>query len=549
MVRYLWRAIGIAVVISVCFCSVYVRAQAGDPVHQPRAAAAPRDILRLAMPDSSPTVDPAVVASDESVQLANLLYLGLVRLDSRYRPVPAAASRIIVSPDHRAYTFVLRRGMRFSNGDPITAEDFAFAINRSLNPDLKSPSAATYLSDIKGAPAVLAGKARAAAGLQVVDAYTLRITVRWPIPYFLMELTYPTSFALDKKAILKVGPIDSSAWYNDPVCSGPYRVKTWTPGSKITLVRNAYYRSPRALVPRVNVSLAALPVTRLYQYVAHNLDIVSLPSGDTTLSGQPAIAQTDLLGGNGVYMRFASSPFDNRQVRQALTQALDRQSLVRASMKGMVTPRADITPDLTGGANSQTHALPFDPVRAARLWRGTRYAKKKSLTLTLYHVDEPAVARLARGIARQWHYYLKVNVTTQSLTFSTLLTRVESNSLPLYLGGWSADYPDPHDWISQQWKSDALNNNIRYRNPRFDAIVETADVTWDFRQREKLYRRAQQILADDAAWIPLYVPHRAVYIRPTVSNVKLTGYGLIPTGGDWANVGIRSLVSRKHSPR
>src|SRR5205823_3647347 len=121
--------------------------------------------LRLAIANSSPTVDPALVADEENVQLASLLYSGLVRLDPSYQVVPDAAAKYSVSPDHKTYTFYLRKGLKFSNGDPVTASDFEFSITRSLNPVLKSPSAPTYLLDIKGARAMLDGKAKSVSGV------------------------------------------------------------------------------------------------------------------------------------------------------------------------------------------------------------------------------------------------------------------------------------------------------------------------------------------------------------------------------------------------
>src|SRR5947209_1118409 len=196
--------------------------------------------LRLAMPDTSPVVDPALVADEENVQLANLLYLGLVRLDAKYRVQPAAAQRIDISSDHRHYTFHIRHGLKFSNGDPITASDFDFAITRSLDPNLKSPSGAYYLLDIAGASQYVAGKAKSVSGISVADAYTFKITTRWPVAYFLMELTYPTSFALDEKVISKMGPPDNSNWYSKPVSSGPFKLKSVTPNVRMVLVPNKY---------------------------------------------------------------------------------------------------------------------------------------------------------------------------------------------------------------------------------------------------------------------------------------------------------------------
>src|SRR5438067_6481939 len=132
-------------------------------------AGTPATMLRLAIPDASPTVDPAMVPDEENVQLAGLLSSGLVRLDASYHVLPDVASSWTLSRDHRTYTFHLRHGLRFSNGDPLTARDFQFSMTRALNPALNSPSAPTYLLDIQGASAFLAGKAKKLRGIKVVD--------------------------------------------------------------------------------------------------------------------------------------------------------------------------------------------------------------------------------------------------------------------------------------------------------------------------------------------------------------------------------------------
>src|SRR5947209_6817979 len=171
--------------------------------------------LRIALP-AGPRVDPALVEDEGNVELANLLYSGLVRLDASYRVVPSDASSYSISSDHRHYAFHLRPGLRFSNGDPVRAQDYKFAIVRSLDAGVKSPTAPVYLLDIQGASDYLTGKAKTVSGLKVIDSHTLQITTRWPVPYFLMELTYPTSYALDEKAIRKQSPMDNTASYSSP---------------------------------------------------------------------------------------------------------------------------------------------------------------------------------------------------------------------------------------------------------------------------------------------------------------------------------------------
>jgi len=268
-VQRFWRTIGVLSVLLGCCLPVLTFARtpaaAGKPTSHSAASGSSRT-LRLAMPDTAPTVDPALVADDENAELAHLLYSGLVRLDSSYRIVPDAAARIAVARDHRTYTFYLRKDLRFSNGDPVTAYDFEFSIKRSLNPALKSPSAPWYLIDIDGASAVLAGKTKKLSGVKVLNPYTLQISARWPVPYFLMELTYPTSYALDKKRIAKFGTGDAS-WFSNPIGSGPFVVARYDPGSVLELVRNprwwgakrpALRRITYRIIPNENSLLVAL---------------------------------------------------------------------------------------------------------------------------------------------------------------------------------------------------------------------------------------------------------------------------------------------------
>lgn len=527
-------------------------ASPGGATPKPTATARPRSSalpLRLALPDALPKVDPALVADEENAQLAALMYSGLVRLDASYNVVLDAAARYAVSSDHRVYTFYLRKGLRFSNGDPVVADDFRFAIQRSLTPSVKSPSAPTYLLDIQGAGAVLAGKAKTVSGIKVLNSSTIQITARWAVPYFLMELTYPTSFALDEKSITKLGPPDNTSWYSNPVGSGPYRLKTWIPNNKMVLTRNPYYRGTRPVIKTITISLTPLTGqgASLYQYVTHNLDVVSLPAYDAGLLHQPGIQEKKMLSIAGVYMSSTTKPFNNVLVRRALTLAMNRSKIVSGAMGSAVTPFSGYVPPGQAGYDPQLHVLTYDTARARKDLAKAGFPSGKGFpTATLYYGVDPnnptvnlLTEKLAQSIARSWHRNLHITVSTRQLTLFTLYAKAESNSLPLYIFGWSADYPDAHDWLAAQWRTKALNNNVGYSNPKFDQTVERADVTWSWRSRASLYDTAQQILVQDAAWIPLYIPHRLVYIRPTVTNLFLTGYGLIPRKGSWAQVAVR----------
>jgi peptide/nickel transport system substrate-binding protein/oligopeptide transport system substrate-binding protein len=363
-----------------------------------------------------------------------------------------------------------------------------------------------------------------------------------------MELTYPTSFAVDARKIKKLGSIDDVSWYSDPVSSGPYRLDSWTSSGIIVLAPNKYYASPRPAVRKVVISLGQLPDSGIYQYVSHNLDAVGIPF-DPDLVHRPGIHQTRMLAIDGVYMNMRAKPFSDKTVREALTLALDRRAAVRATMGSSVAPFEGYVPSGEAGFDVALRPLPYNPALARRLLKQAGYATGKAFPqMTLYYGDDPAVpqiGKLAKAIVRDWHRNLGITVGSQPLTLNTLLARAQSNSLPLYVLGWSADYPDPHDWLSLQWESTALNNNVHYHSARFDALAQTADATWSYANRMRYYNECQQLLVNDAAWIPMYIPYRLVYVSPTVSNLAVTGYGLIPSGGSWARVQVHLQAPRQ----
>lgn len=541
--RFLTRIFGPVVVLFLCCLPLFASAKAKPT---PKPATSHTVTLRMGLPDTSVAVDPALVADAQNVQFAGLLYSGLVRLDASYRVVKDAAASYTLSRDRRTYTFHIRSGLRFSNGDPVVAADFQYAIQRSLSPSLKSPSAPTYLLDIKGAYPYLTGKAKSVSGVHVVNSHTLQITTRWPVPYFLMELTYPTSFALDYKRLKKLG-MDSTAWYGNPIGSGPYTLKSWS-GNTITLVPNKYHREPKPSVTKITISLATLPTADVYQYVSHSVDVVNLPNYSRSLIKQPGVRNTAMLAIDGVYMNMRRKPFNNVNVRRALTLSLNRSATVTHVLKDSATAFSGSVPMGESGYDRNLKPLAYSPAAGARALKAGGFSAGKHFpSTTLYYVDDPTQAKLAKAITASWQKNLHISVSMQALTLNTLVAKVQSGSLPLYLLGWVADYPDPHDWLSLQWETGALDNNVGYQSPRFDSLVKRADVTWRRGDRMRLYNQAQEVLIDDAAWIPLYIPHQLVYVRPTVENLLVTGYGVIPRNGNWTAVTVKSPGSRRRN--
>ena len=169
------------------------------------------------------TLDPAAANEALSNSYIMQIYSGLMKLDNNLEPVPdIAASMPTISSDGLTYTFHLRTDVKFSDGKPVTANDFQYSWNRAANPATNSPTAATYLGDIVGVNDVLSGKATQITGIKVIDNYTLQVAINSPESYFLYKLTFPASFVVEKSNV------DSSTnWWQTPIGTGPFKVQEW----------------------------------------------------------------------------------------------------------------------------------------------------------------------------------------------------------------------------------------------------------------------------------------------------------------------------------
>jgi oligopeptide transport system substrate-binding protein len=555
--RTLWLAQALSIPLLLVLVILMVHRQA--LAHAPAPAVvqsdlAPVQVLHLALPGVTPTVDPALVADQQGYLISSLLYSGLVRLvyqpaaplANRYTVVPALARRWTISPDHRTYTFYLRSGVRFSNTkhDWLTAADVVYSLKRSLNPQLNSPAAATYLSDIVGATRYLEGRSRTIAGIRALNAHTVQITVRWPVPYFLMELAYPTAFIVDRHQIQRYG---AQGWYAHLAGTGPFRVKSWTPGVGMVLVRNRYYPGPRPKLSEIDISFTPVS-SAIHAFKSGAADIIAVPMrGWTEAAKLKGFELTTALAIYGVYENYRVKPFNNHTVREAFALATNRSTLIRSTFGWRAVPFAGYIPFGEAGYDPSLRVAPYEPARARWLWHrywSRLHRKHKPVpAITLAYANEPDQARLAKALVKMWRRVLHVKIALQALMPNVLQTSIQSGSLQLYLSDWFADYPDPHDWLSVPWKTGQPENTVHFTDARFDALMDAADETWAPSVRTQLDDRAQQRLVSENAWLPLYIPERAALVRETVHGVELTGYGLLPSGGDWANV----YLTRSHT--
>lgn len=496
-----------------------------------------------------PGLDPANPSNAQSVLVINLVFGGLVKLDAQLNVVPDGAESWSISEDGKTYTFKLRDGLKFADGAPVTAQDFAYSINRALQPETASYGASFQLGHIVGANDVAEGKAKEVSGLKVVDDQTLEITTDATVPYFLAQLTYPVTFAVPQALIEEKG----DTWTDTAFGTGPFRVKEWQHNQKLILEPNPNYWAGPVGVAEIEMPFVQDSETAYQLYRTGELDVMGsqqnpVPSARVPeVNSSPDFKQVASFATRYIGFNNKLAPFDQAGVRRAFALAVDKVTLAENVLNSAVGPTDRILPPGFTGSQYPVNGLAFDSEKAqAELEKAGFDASNPLPQVILTYGVEGDNERVATFLQQQWKDNLGVEVVLQPLELATFSKNLDTTyttpeqGLQFYLSIWGADYPDPQNFVSQQLLSDSPNNNGHWENAKFDELARQADTfTGDSEERFKLYQEAEQIAVDEVGWLPLFVPRFSVLMKPYVSGIVPTGQGLIIP--DWSAVRGRPM--------
>jgi oligopeptide transport system substrate-binding protein len=453
------------------------------------------------------------------------IFSGLVSFDPNLNLIPELAEYWDVSQDGTVYTFHLRPNARFHDGRTVTTQDVIYSWERAADPKTKSDTVLTYLGDIVGLSEMNAGKSDHISGLKALDEQTLQVTIDAPKPYFLLKLTYPTGFVLDKANVES-----DQEWYRQPNGTGPYKLQKWDRFKVKIYERNPNYYLDAPQIPYIIEQLYSGESIRLFEM--GQIDISGVPSYDVPRVTNPAEPlNKNLLSGvtlctNFVVFDTSKPPFDDPKVRQAFTLAFDRQRYVDVVMQGNAIPAQGLYPPGLPGYNTELKGFPFDPERARQLLAESKYGGPEGLPPILY--TDAGIGNSANSstaaLAEMWQHNLGVEISIENLEPNFYIEQVHSgNHGQIMDGGWCADYPDPENFADVLFHSGAAQNDSNYSNPALDKILEQARIEQDVEKRMALYQQAEQIIVDDA---PVLFTINYVDRQLVKSYVK--GYTLTP---------------------
>ena len=474
-----------------------------------------------------PTLDPHLTGDTTSAGVVAEVFSGLVTLDTDLKLVPDIAESWTIE-DGTVYTFKLRANAKFHNGKPVTAQDFKWSLERAAAPDTASPVADTYLNDILGAEKYFDGEADEIVGLKVIDDHTLEITTDAPKAYFLAKLTYPTANVLDREVVEAGG---RSWWIDNPIGTGPFKLSEYRIGERIVLERNEDYYRDLAGVETIVMNLAGGQAMAMYENDEIEITGVGLYDLERVLDPNEPLNKELVVAPPGFsvsYIGFNASmaPFDDVKFRQALNHAVDKQLIATGVLSELVEPAYSILPPGFPGYTENIVGLQFDPDLARKLLSESKYPDAESRPRIVVTVPGTGgtIGLDLEVVLEMWKQELGVEVEIQQVEWATYLEDLDAKKFQAYAGlGWEADYPDPQDFLDILFHSESSINHGDFKNAEIDAILEEARVESDINKRIALYHQAEQMIVDQAPWVPMwFTGDRYALVKDYVEGYVMT---------------------------
>lgn len=457
-------------------------------------------------------LDPHIITAFTDYNIVVALFEGLTVLDpATSQPAPGAAERWDISDDGLVYTFHLRPGAVWSNGDPVTAHDFVFSIDRVRSPKLAAEYA--YMLDcLREAKAL--------------DALTLQLTLHQPTPYLLSLVAAPSWCPVHEASLRKQGdPYARGSRWTRPenlVSNGPFTLEEWTPDQRIVVKKNPRYHGaannhlerviffPVADIGSDERAFRAGQVHITYDVLPDRLDVWRRDAPEQ-LRVDPFLET--------FFLRFNTTraPFTDKRIRQALARAIDRDAITRIVLRGSRVPAHSLVPPNTAGYTSSA-SIPTDFEAARRLLAEAGFPEGKGLPKIEIQMNaDPINTSVFEALQQMWHRELGIEVSLSQLEHRVQLDNQNTLSYDVSRSRWIGDYNDPSTF-TDLFISNGGNNDTGWANPDYDALVARAASEQNTARRFELLQQAEALLLEDAVIAPIFFGTRTYLIHPDVKG-------------------------------
>ena len=478
----------------------------------------------------------------------------LLRLDKNWQPQPALAESYSLGPDAQYCDFVIREGAKWSDGTPITADDVVYTYHHLSDPALNNPWV-WYFFDIKGLKARWMGVASPEEiGVEALDERTLRIHGEGPAPHLPQML-----------AVMGTSPIPRHVAEKDPehwadtadgfLSSGPYKLVSWDPGKSLEWAPNPHYNGPtQPAIERVVQRLDEPENGWFSAWKERKIDLLrDLGFANIRVAQTTAVITQQLHYAYDVHTEYMAlntlaSPLDNLKLRQALSQAIDRETFCYDHMNYTRVPAYSmLPPGFPAYGEALSGVQSFDVKRAKELLAEAGYPEGKNaggaqLELTFSLDGGRQYVGSLRGnwarvhrdketseyVVQQWEEHLGIKVSVETLDAQEWARRRSERTLQVYIGSYRFEYRDPANLLSALWRSVDERGSFHHAwvNASFDKLVTGAGGTADAEQRMSAYGAAERVLVEDVGAV--FFTHNYIYDMwwPHITGIPLNNDGL-----------------------
>ena len=493
------------------------------------------------------SLDPHKIEGVPESNINRDLFEGLLISDVDGKASPGVAEKW-ENKDFKVWTFHLRKDAKWSDGTPVTAQDFVYSWQRLANPNTASPYA-SYLQygHIVNIDDIIAGKKPITdLGVKALDDHTFEVTLSEPVPYFYKLLVHSSVSPVPRAAVEKFG----EKWTQPAniITNGAYKLKDWVVNERIVLERNTnYWDNAKTVINQVTYLPISSEVTDVNRYRSGEIDMtynnMPIELFQKLKKEIPNEVHVDPYLCTYYYeINNQKAPFNDVRVRTALKLALDRDIIVNKVKNQGDLPAYSFTPPYTDGAKLvEPEWFKWSQEKrneeAKKLLAEAGYTAEKPLTFDLLYNTSDLHKKLAIAAASIWKKNLGANVKLENQEWKTFLDTRHQGNYDVSRAGWCADYNEPTSFLNMVL-SDSSNNTVHYKSPAFDKLIaDTLKVT-DEAQRSELYSKAEQQLDKDSAIVPVYYYVNARLVKPWVG-----GY----SGKDpMDNIHVKDLYIIKH---
>ncbi|WP_272517360.1 MULTISPECIES: peptide ABC transporter substrate-binding protein [unclassified Providencia] len=515
--------------LAILISSVFVTTPAISAVIPTGTVLAENQEVTRHLKDEPASLDPVKSVGLTEAQVMRDLFEGLVNQDDHGKPIPGVAQRWDTA-DNRIWTFTLRSDAHWSNGDPVTAQDFVYSWQRLVSPRTTSPFAwFAALAGINNAQDIIDGKLPVEQlGVEAVDTHTLKITLNKPVPYFPSLTANFSLFPVHQKTVEKFG----NDWIKagNLVGNGAFVLSDRVVNEKIVLVPNKkYWDHQNTVITKVTFVPINQESHATNRYLAGDLDITeSFPKQryQKLLKDIPnEVFTPDQLGTYYYAFNTQRAPTDDVRVRKALSMAIDRQLIANKVLGTGEKPANYFTPDVTDGFKPEkglynSYSQKELDQQAKVLLQQAGFGPNHPLELTLLYNSSENHQKIAIAIASMWKKKLGAEVKLVNQEWKTYIDSRNTGNFDVIRASWIGDFNEPSTFLSLL-TSQHSGNIPKFNNPIYDEVIASASIETNAQLRNRYYNNAEAIIAKEAPIAPIYQYTNARLIKPWLKGYPI----------------------------